>query len=134
MASRVIKRPLLLFAILATSFLIWGCRHSQDFSQLSKVSFSVHDKETSDIAWIMEMDLQKRRVWVQVDTDKTDIIFLVKDDFLDFYKGRLNSVLPVTFYCNGKPDRNCNLNKPYVLYAGYYQVKLVSIIKHNRNG
>ena len=129
MRGRIVIRAPALLLLSVFIFSIWSCRHSQEI----RLFVGIHDK-VSENSWVIKVDHDNKLVMVETVETKMNIIFKAEDEFLDFLRGRRNWIVPVTFYCNGKPDKNCNLNKPYTLYVATRKVKPVSIGKIKKAG
>ena len=135
MKSTTKTRLLLIFTLLVIGFGLWSCRHSQDFSKTVQRNLTVHDKGSLD-SRLMYVNFDEKLVQALILTgEKRDIVFEAEDEFLDFLrlpngKAKIGWLLPVNFVCGKKPDEECNLNKPYVLYVATRKVKPVIVRKN----
>lgn len=126
---------LLLFLLVANLSVCYKYRkYVADKKLFDNLLIDTND-EARENSWIIGIDFKNKLVQVQTVVGKTDIVFRAEDEFLDFLwlpgsdRGKLSWILPVTFYCNGKPDKNCDLEKPYTLRVGRYKVEPIEIVK-----
>ncbi len=127
MRSRIVTGTLFWSFMGIIVFSFWSCVHS-----IKEVAIfqGIHDNVFEN-SWVMKIDSAKKQVTIQTVENKTDISFEASDEFIGFLSNhKLNTIVPVTFYCHGKPDRNCNLNKPYQLFVAMRRVTPISIQKH----
>ncbi len=128
-------RALALLYLSVFIFGVWSCRHGQDLSKAVERDFSIHDKGYKN-SRIIDIDFDRKLVQVLTfEAPRMDIVFEAGDEFLAFMKGNSKAgLLPVTFVCGKKPNEECNLNKPYVLYVGTREVKPILVQKNKNSG
>lgn len=73
-------------------------------------------------SWILRVE---KEVTVNIVGSKTLITFEpLKQDLSRFREGPIS---PITFYCDGKPSKDCDLKKPFLLYANNRLVRFIKI-------
>ena len=121
--NRMTVRFFAVFFMSILIFGIWSCRHSRE---------TVHPTQDIHVqlfenARVDSLDKERKLVELIIPDTGMGILFEAEDEFLNFLQERINWIVPVTFYCDGKPSKDCDLKKPYDLYVATRKVKPVIV-------
>lgn len=124
MRSQKVVRSFALIYIFVFAFGLWSCGYSRNTRKDIWINPDIHLKvyENSFVQYVENGN-------VQVGTVSTRMKIVFHPPASELYRYKVSYLAPVTFACNGKLSRDCDITRPYKLYVSTVLVELIEMKK-----